>query len=307
MQEIRCHRCGAIALASSIGAMCPECGASPQTVIGRMWSKISRYVWLTITLMFAAYFEHPLGRDSKFSRTLLFTVIVGVGWAIWKEARRERRYQPAGTGQTQRRKFYESPMTITPSPADPPEALPEWRPLVELPRPRDVYVPSDVRTKILWDALYGLGGLAFVIVIFLFRVAGPERWSKYSFHGVDAAVAAILIVTAWQWSRLAFHELSARALLRDGDIVIGRITDWYEGEHGKSEVCYQFWTRTGKRYEHTGNVVSEQEYFKEKDFVPVFYLPEDPAKSVALCCATSRVRLPDGSFARSGKAVPLRS
>ena len=31
--------------------------------------------------------------------------------------------------------------------------------------------------------------------------------------------------------------------------------------------------------------------------VPVFYLPEDPSRSLALCCTNLRVRIPSEEFA----------
>jgi hypothetical protein len=116
-----------------------------------------------------------------------------------------------------------------------------------------------------------------------------------------------LVVAVWAGLDRIRRELSARILLRDGEITIGYITDWISGGHSGPRVTYLFWTSTGKRFEHERPVVSDKDIFSEKAIVPVFYMPEDPTRSIALCCARSRVKLPGERFARIGKKNYARS
>ena len=72
---------------------------------------------------------------------------------------------------------------------------------------------------------------------------------------------------------------------------IGSIADQNSKSHGPTTVVYRFWTRTGECFEHCGTVVSERKAYSERGLVPVFYAPEDPSKSFALCCTMSRLRI----------------
>jgi hypothetical protein len=85
--------------------------------------------------------------------------------------------------------------------------------------------------------------------------------------------------------------LLARSLLRDGEVTTGIIIDRHSG-HNRIRLDCQYGTRMGQKFENRGEVVSERKLYQEKGLVPVFYRPEDPTKSIALCCTVSRVRTP---------------
>lgn len=109
------------------------------------------------------------------------------------------------------------------------------------------------------------------------------------------AVILGVILYAVQRSR------SDERILRDGVLTPGVLTGWYDkssytrtGYHANIRIRYQFWTESGQKFEGSGTLISgtsldslsiNQEPFK------VFYLPQNPSKSVALCCTSSRVGL----------------
>ncbi len=90
-----------------------------------------------------------------------------------------------------------------------------------------------------------------------------------------------------------YREFQNRQLLRDGEATIGTIVDWIAGRRSSAVAVYQFWTRGGERFEHRSQVRSDKDEYSAPGPVPVFYLPEDPTKSLALCCTALRVRMPE--------------
>ena len=88
-------------------------------------------------------------------------------------------------------------------------------------------------------------------------------------------------------------------ILRDGVLTPGVLTGWYDkssytrtGYHSHIRIRYQFWTESGQKFEGSGTLISDTSLDSlsiNQEPLKVFYLPQNPSKSVALCCTTSRV------------------
>jgi ribosomal protein L37E len=299
MQEIRCHRCGAVYLVNSSEVVCPQCGAGQQSQIGKFWSKISRYVLLAGGILGVDLWNHWLGRGTRPLLSGLIGAAVTYGvLAMWDAGRRGHR-QPFGLLDTSFKPAPGSAKDIAPSASIPPDIPPEWRPLVDLGRPRDVYLPTSAKLRLVWNLLFFLVLMCFFA--FFVRRYDPDLWREFRSPPTSGVLIAILILIARRSIRPVLKELSARALLRDGEVAIGRIFDWRSGSHRVAEVTYRFWTRTGTSFVRTQVAVSQKEYFSEKDYVPVFYRPEEPTKSLAVCSVHTRVGLPAPEYTSAPK------
>jgi hypothetical protein len=64
------------------------------------------------------------------------------------------------------------------------------------------------------------------------------------------------------------------------------------GRKGVAIAVYQFWTRNGELFQHRSRFMRGDGDFSAPGVVPVFYLPQNPGKSLALCSTELRVRVP---------------
>ena len=88
-------------------------------------------------------------------------------------------------------------------------------------------------------------------------------------------------------------------ILRDGVLTPGVLTGWYDkssytrtGYNSYIRIRYQFWTESGQKFEGNGTLIPGtllDNLSINQEPLKVFYLPQNPSKSVALCCTTSRV------------------
>ena len=186
----------------------------------------------------------------------------------------------------------------------PPPTPREWKSLLSMGKPREVYWPKEARQTLFWEA-----ALNVTFLIFLVFIAHRRGWAFVRQHTFDPGELAILIpVVLWIYllpGRLR-QELKARALLRDGEVTIGFLTTWVSRDR-PYRVSYQFWTQTGERFERDGILLGSYEASDGNDRIPVFYLPQDPTQSIALCCTASRVRLPEESAVSAMRDIPAQS
>jgi hypothetical protein len=194
--------------------------------------------------------------------------------------------------------------TLVSSPAiRPPEVPKEWKSLISLPRPREVYRP-------FWDTIRVFAGAAIALVSITLAVSAIRRHPTplakwvYSYFG-SFAIAAFAVAALPLMIRGLLRELSNQSLLRDGEVTMGVITDWASGIEGKTAV-YQFWTLTGERFQHEAPLYSDKEPYTDAGVVPVFYLPQDPTGSVALCCTKLRVRIPSEEVSASMQRIGMK-
>jgi hypothetical protein len=181
----------------------------------------------------------------------------------------------------------------------------QWSPLMSLPRPRQVYWPFWSKVGTAAAAAFILGSVGFFAFVVHGSLATFRHWAavwKDDLPLFVITVAADLIVFVG-----ICREFQNRHLLRDGEATIGGIVDWITGRRSGSTAVYQFWTRSGERFEHRDRVRSDKDEYSATGPVPVFYLPEDPTRSLALCCTVLRVRIPGEEFAARMQRIGTKS
>jgi len=285
MSEIHCLHCGALFQANPGLSVCPHCGANPRDLLSVIRTNVSRYFWQVFALVVPALPFLFSGRNRDAVGVVAAVFAVGITWMFMTSAS-QRRSRPITALEIQSRRKLEEAAPLPPP--RPPETPKEWKPLVSLLRPRDVYIPFWKAVKIWGEGAFLVVALGFASSSMYAHPLEPRLWA---FSRLDYVTAVGFVVALPFWLRNRFREISSRSLLRDGEVTIGVIADWISRGEGKTAV-YQFWTRTGERFQHERAVVSDEKTYSEVGYVPVFYSPEDPTKSVALCCTAFRVRVP---------------
>jgi hypothetical protein len=170
-------------------------------------------------------------------------------------------------------------------------------------KPREVYWPKAAKLRILLEAA---ANVTFLIVLVF--VARRHGWAFVRQYSLDPGDLVMLIpIALWIYllpGRIR-QELTARTLLREGEVTIGCLTTWVSRDH-PFRVSYQFWTQTGERFERDGILLTGYDPSEGTDRVPVFYLPQDPTTNIALCCTASRIRLPEERSVHSMSNIPAR-
>jgi hypothetical protein len=289
MEEVVCPRCGAVFFLSAGTPLCPHCSLNVASRWKRIMVQARRNAWQVILGLIVALSMWPadVGRRT-FWGILGFGLLAWV-WSILSESVAGNLHSHLTTLNLggQRVKTERPRSDYVPTVPAPPKVPAEWQPLLALPRPRDVYMTARAK-------LATVGGMAAVVASFGF--AQYSLWKHHRapwVHWIQQLDwISGLFLAAWIYYGIHAirHELPARALLRDGEATIGVITQLKSSGHGTGTVSYRFWTQTGQRFEHRRSFISSGSEFAEGSLVPVFYLPEDPTRSAALCCAISRVR-----------------
>jgi len=179
-----------------------------------------------------------------------------------------------------------------PYPPRPPQTPADWLPLFSLPRPRTVFVPLLAKLVMAIEFVAFVAGIGWGT-----HIAWQQRPTLLQWRVLlDSEFLIVLWLAGWTSIGIAHirREFSARALLQNGEVTTGLITNWRSGRHGK-HVTYRFWTSTGLRFERQAQVLSSKEVSVDKRFVPVFYLPNNPSQSIALCSTAARVRVGEHS------------
>jgi len=174
-------------------------------------------------------------------------------------------------------------------PLSPPKVPDRWRSLVDSRPPRDVYMPRKVWKGFVVETCY-------VVSIFYFALVGAEQRHVSPLHFFythpDAGSFGILIPYFWSVGARIKSYLSTRDIMRDGEVTIAYTTD-----RSLNRATYRFWTRTGAVFERRTRVIKRPDLTNDFGLVPVFYMPQDPRKSVALYGTEFSVRLPEAAAA----------
>jgi len=266
-----------------MGSVCPHCRRNRPSTLERAWSTGSHYLWLILSITLVTGLELFQQRKSEIGFAIIWAAFA-IGWALAKDWGHRRDLLPA--------------INV------PPTTPREFQSLLTLMRPRDVCLPFRAKMGVIAEAAL-LSALAIAFYLSPLKRYFPFA-GRYIFHGYDLIPMAFLVLCVGARVPSVRQELLARDLLSDGNITMGVITDWHSSHQGAIKISYQFWTATGECFKHRGTVVSDKKSFAEGSAVPVFYLLEDPAKSVALCCARSRVRVPEGRDLLQTKGSLLR-
>ena len=78
-------------------------------------------------------------------------------------------------------------------------------------------------------------------------------------------------------------------------------------DRSRGRLTYRFCTTNGEWFEGKSRLISRSDVLAEGRIVPVFYMPEDPRKSVALPGTEFRISLPEDEAATRFQSVPVKS
>jgi hypothetical protein len=292
MQETRCSKCGAIFIADHEGAVCPFCGAEASAKVGAVLSFLRKY-WILVlgTLVFLAVARPP---KEAWMWIGLLSLMGALGLAcffFWRAKRRQADEQPLSLGVEPLAKTRPDPWSV---PLSPPKVPDRWRQLVDSRPPRDVYMPSKI-----WQ---GFIGETFYVVVVLggyLTAAGRHHmpWLHFFDRGPDAGgMMLVLTYFASVGSRVKSF-LTARDIMRDGEVTIA-----YTVDRSGKRATYQFWTKTGQTFQSRTRLIKRSDFTNDFGLVPVFYMPENPHKSVALYGTEFSIRLLEPAAAELQKA-----
>jgi hypothetical protein len=208
-----------------------------------------------------------------------FVIAVGLCWVFVARKFRQEYGDPTAKLNVFAEHVSEARNQTTPISVQMPETPRKWKPLISMHRPREVYLPTGAKVSVLLSGLFA----ASAIVLFAWGFAnhrGP--FSRHmDWHRAWAPLLNLLALTLGSLF-MFWREAVSRKLLRDGEFTIGY---WNEG-------AYEFWTQSGQRFRRNSSSISSNDTIAGIGLVPVFYLPQDPTRSVALCSVYSRIRVP---------------
>jgi hypothetical protein len=279
MAEITCPRCGSVFTSSVELPPCPHCGLQCGTVAAKLRIKSPKFGRFAFVVAWCAVSVPPFlfQVDWKYWACATLLLVLGLGWAYLSRKTRVE--------------FHDSALALSgytpkigatdpaPSLLRAPETPRQWKALTALPPPRQLYWPSSARLNLslLVIACFSIGGS-------LLRFAHNHQSLLHAIYLRPGLGLKLLYLVVSMIAMLVFlkRELGARTILRDGDVTIGY---WNDG-------AYQFWTRSGQRFSRAAKIGEPHDALTDAGLVPVFYLPEEPTRSVALCSVYLRVRIP---------------
>jgi hypothetical protein len=287
--EITCWHCRAVFDPETAGKRCPNCGHHPDAWLAKLRFAASDFIGPVVLLGLALY---NFRDDVVFSTLFAIGSLVWVGF-IW--------YQDT-----------EGWVPISDTPLSKPQMPETWRPMASLPSPREIEpaLPTDsgasrqssapfrgsrltLAEQVLIAAL--LSGLLVYAVLHRNQFADFVTRGKVPVFFMYVGVIAGLVIYAVRRVR------SDEQVLRDGILTTGVLAGWYDksgysrtGYYRNIRIRYQFWTESGQKFEGSGTLNSEYPEASlsiRQEPLKVFYLAQQPAKNVALCCTTCRVKL----------------
>ena len=281
MPKIICPRCGAVVRNEGDFRICPHCGRDCARVFTKRFLPSIHY--LLPALIYIATLGPTLSIlfdvEWKYWAIAGFVIAVGLGWVF--VARKFRREYDDPTADLNVFAKHGSEIRNQKAPDAPqmPELPRNWKSLISMHRPREVYLPTGSKISVLFSGLF----VAASILFFAWGFAnhrGPfskhmdwhRGWAPLLYY-IAAVPASLLMI---------WREVVSRKLLRDGEVTIGY---WNEG-------AYEFWTQSGQRFRRNSVSIPSTDAIFGIGLVPVFYLSQDPTKCVALCSVYSRIRVP---------------
>src|SRR5712675_407438 len=269
--EAACWHCGAIFVPDTSAGLCPHCGHNVRTPFARLRAADTNLVALILFLAFSVFVIRSV---------LLSMIATAQAWSMFTQKAEIGLHKPSVALNLETKKSKSIPVPLS-RPAMPSD----WRAIALLSRPRNVFMSSGAKTELVLTVSIFALGLAAV-----FPHASRNEFLTLV-HNPKDGVFGLLWLTFWVYFGISgiLEYFIGREILRDGELTTGVLTDWREGRGGIS-VSYQFWTDSGQRFERHGRVHSKEELSNEKDPLKVFYLPQDPSKSLALCCTSWRLR-----------------
>jgi len=279
--EASCPRCGAVFSSTGDVRHCPHCGLDCGTASAKFRVKSPRYFRLAFFygLWPAAYIPFFVNVTWIYWAIGSSLLVLGLLWSYVSRKTRSEFHDPT------------APLNVYASRTDAksnqfsfplrhPEPPRQWNALISAPRPREVYLPVGSKLGLLFTILFGIvgGGSLWLGAITHRAIFGRViHWHRYDwlplFYLTFAIVANLTLFR---------KEVATRTLLSEGEVTIGF---WNEG-------TYRFWTKSGECFQRAASIGSLEGAITDAGLVPVFYLPQDPTRSVALCSVVSRIRVP---------------
>lgn len=279
--EIYCPRCGSVFTSPVDSPPCPHCGLECGTITTKLRIKSPRYGRLAFVVAWFALSVPPFlfQVDWKYWACAALLLVLGLGWAYLLQRVRVEYHDSAlalSAGARNIKAAVPAPPTLRA-----PETPRQWKALTALPPPRQVYWPSSAKLSLLLLVIACLS-----IGASLLDFARDHQSLIHAIYSRPAIGLRLLYLVASMIAMLVSlrRELAAVTILRDGEVTIGY---WNEG-------TYQFWTRAGECFRRVAGITAPEDALTDSGLVPVFYLPEDPVQSIALCSVDARVRIPAG-------------
>jgi hypothetical protein len=283
MRENVCPRCTAVAAPAGDFRICPNCGYDGVKPFSKV--SLATFHYLPPLLIFVAGLAPILSIffDVELKYWMIVAVVLLAGAAWTSVARRFRREYDDPTAAlniyAKKKSDGQSREQVPMTALRMPETPRTWKPLMATSRPRQVYLPFSAKFS-LWSS-----------AIFVPAVSVGLWWASSHHRGAFAHGIT------WQrgWAPLLnllgfglgtflmiWRETSSRRLLREGEATIGY---WHEGG-------YQFWSQSGQAFRQASSIVQPSAGPIGIGLIPVFYSPNNPANSVALCSVYSKIRIP---------------
>ena len=287
MREVVCSHCGVVFFSGAEVLVCPHCGRNP---MGMTWRKIGALggenfgiaIWI---LWFVLAFR-PWHADGGTIAVTALAVAAGAVIFYFRRSPKGAKRQVTALNLTEPAKSFAGPWTEP----KPPSVPARWSSLLSLARPREVFWPWRLGLSMLLDVAFVLGSAGYIGVTIHGRRITFAGWKAVTARDwltfVVAAVGDVIVIAGM------YREFDNWRFLRDGEAAMGKTVDWIQNRHGLKIAVYQFWTRSGERFQHRGRIVSNSEDYWDMAPLPVFYFPEDPSRSLALCCTNLSVRVP---------------
>lgn len=300
MEEIRCPHCGAVFIAGPTNVRCPHCSYDLHTPLARARLFVREYGWIAVPSGFVLIWR---GLSVESLILAVLTIAMGIGYHLFVQRSERSSLVYSGALNPRAKDALIKAAQSSNSGPSAPQVPDRWKSLVGIPLPRDIYYDARTILGIIFEFAFIAGGTAWGA--WMLRESDIFRNRHFFLSGPDL----ILLIWVGGWVSAAYQGISAewraRNLLRDGEVSIGMTID-VRGRRAKT-LEYQFWTRTGERFEHSGQIVSGEKEEIEKGLFPVFYDPSDPTKSIGLYCTRLRVRVPGEAFVSRRKRSSIRS
>ena len=271
MEEITCPRCGAIFAPENSAGICPNCGYNARTFFAKLRLIDKDMLGIVSFLVFSLVLIH----------NLFFAVIaLAMAWSAFAQRARIGLHKPPIALNLEARELQRAPIPISK-----PSIPNEWKTLTSLSRPRVIVMSARAKGEIVLSVVFFLGVGGFVL---------SSYWNQFETlveHPQDSIFGLAWLGLFVYLGGIRMRDwFAAREILMDGELTAGVLTDWREGRGGSS-ISYQYWTDSGQRFERHGKLIFKEELATKEGPLKVFYLPQDPTKSVALCCTSLRVRI----------------
>lgn len=283
-------------------SVCGHCGRNP---LGFAWKQsillASNYVGVTLWLLVVA--SRFLPEKSDWEQNAVFCALLAAAGLSLLYFRRSQKL-----GKKDLSGLNLSAYSVPPGAEEaswnltkPPEVHGEWTGLMQTARPRNVFWPFwSIVEKVIPATLI----LGSICLIFYFARSNHWTFSEWRMHWLKDPATFLCVIAGDIFLFLGLlREFSNRQILRDGEVTIGYLIDAVApGSVGP--IAHEFWTRTGERFQHRAVLLNEVG-FSVPGVVPVFYIPENPSRSVSLCSTEWRLRIPDEELAE--RAEQLRA